>query len=128
MDDIFSKGRNGDVMIQVVQLLDRPGRLALALTNKYFCEIVKQGSTRTVLSAQNMCDASYDVRPMVLLREWFPKGYQLFCSGQRLQYKKGRAAERARLEEGTHLFYAPHGVSWGSRIPAQEVCKQCILG
>lgn len=128
MDDIFSQGRNGDVVIHVVRFLDRPGRIALALTNKYFCDIVKRGSFNKVLSALNMCDASYDVRPMVILRDWFPQGYQLFCSGKRLQYKRGRAAERAALEEEAHVFYAPQGVSWGSHIAAREVCKHCILG
>ena len=115
-------------MIHVVQFLDRPAKLALALTSKYFSDIVKRGSNNRVLSAQNMCDATYDVRPMVLLREWVPQGYQLFCSGKRLQYKKGRAAQRPQLEEESHVFYAPQGVSWGSRIASKEVCRHCISG
>lgn len=128
IDDIFSKGRYGDVVINVVQLLDKPSKLALALTNKHFGEIVRCVSTQEVLSAQNMCDALDDVRPMVLLRDWFPQGYQLFCCGKRLQYKKGKAAERARRGEEWHVFTAPYGVGWGSSLPSKQVCTYCILG
>ena len=127
-DDIFSKGLYGDVVILVVQFLDKPGILALALTNRYFAEIVRRGSNQKVLGAENMCDASEDVRPMVLLRDWFPQGYHLFCSGKRLQYKKGKAAERARLNEEWHVFTAPYGVGWGSSIASKQVCSHCILG
>lgn len=115
-------------MIHIIQYLDRPSRLALALVNKYFYDIVQRNSGKDPFSPDVMCDAKYDVRPMLLLRNWMPQEYQLQCRGDRLQYKKGRAAERARQEGSWHCFLTPNGVSWGAPIASQHVCRKCVDG